>query len=314
MAEDGLCQIWALLVLDSDGQRLAVKFSSVAKKDLFPGVKQLAFEKRVVSKLPSPSASRSEVDVAVIDDYTVLFQACNDVVICAVVANSENELAVLQLVEGVYSSMSQIAQGSSFLSSGLTKQLVLDSLPDVLLVLDEVIDDGIIMEVDEEKITARVKMIDETEVTNAAQARCSGRDAGRAHLRECRLPPEAVGRKGVDRLFLGLRVDISGFPDASVRFQAPAARRRCDALSSDPRCASGPRSARPCEVPRGSCEAARRSDPTLAGGPMRGRALGPMRLGRRLDRSGRIRGAGSSIRGACGPVRVVRSEATAVRG
>ncbi|CAE8607042.1 unnamed protein product [Polarella glacialis] len=171
MADEGLSQILALLVLDTDGQRLAVKYCSLARKEIWPSVKlQIAFEKRVINKLPKPSATRSDVDVAVIDDYTVIFQACNDVVVCAVAAFSENELVVMQLVEGIYNSMSSCCQGGGFLSSGLSKQLVLDNLADALFILDEVTDDGMIMETDEEKISARVKMIDETEVTQSAQA------------------------------------------------------------------------------------------------------------------------------------------------
>lgn len=161
----------AILLLDAEGGRLAVKYSSLSKKELWPTTKQqLAFEKRVISKLPKPSNSRSDIDVAVIDDYTIIYQACNDVFVCAVAPSAENELVVLQLVEGVYSAISSCAQGTSFLATGLTKQLVLDSLSDVFFVLDEVTDDGIIMETEEEKISARIKMIDETEATNAAQA------------------------------------------------------------------------------------------------------------------------------------------------
>merc|ERR1719159_2005532 len=122
-----------------------------------------------MNKLPKPSNTRSEVDVAMIEDYTVLFQACNDVIVCAICGPAENELAVLQLVEGVFSAISACA-ATSFLSSGVSKQLVLDNLSDVLFILDEVCDDGIIMETDEEKISARIKMIDETEATNSAQA------------------------------------------------------------------------------------------------------------------------------------------------
>jgi len=171
MADDGLVQILALLVLDADGNRLAVKYCSLARKELFVGTKaQTAFEKKVISKLPKASAARTEVDVAVIDEYTVLFQACNDVVLCAVAPSHENELVVLQVVDGIYAAMSHVAQGSSFLSSGLTKQLVLENLSDVLFILDEVVDDAIIMETEEERITARIKMIDEVESTGAAQA------------------------------------------------------------------------------------------------------------------------------------------------
>lgn len=170
MTDQGLCQILAMLVLDADGNRLAVKYSSLARKELWNGVKpQLAFEQRVINKLPKSSNTKNEVDVAVIDDHTVLYQACNDVVVCAVSSATENELVVLQLVEGVVSAMSSAASGS-FLSTGMTKQLVLDNLADILFILDEVTDDGIIMETEEEKISARVKMIDEAEVANSQQA------------------------------------------------------------------------------------------------------------------------------------------------
>lgn len=59
---------------------------------------------------------------------------------------------------------------------------MLDNLSDVLFILDEacrfafqrgetwqVTDNGVIMETDDEKISARIKMIDETEVTQSAQ-------------------------------------------------------------------------------------------------------------------------------------------------
>eukprot|EP00438_Fugacium_kawagutii_P034801 Skav236265 [mRNA] locus=scaffold829:674872:678056:- [translate_table: standard] len=107
----------ALLVLDTDGGRLAVKYNS----------------------------------------------ACNDVVVAAVAAGSENELVVLELAQCMFNSLSSACQSQSFLSAGLTKQLVLDNLSDVLFILDEVTDNGVIMETDDEKISARIKMIDETE-------------------------------------------------------------------------------------------------------------------------------------------------------
>jgi len=161
----------AILVLDAEGHRLAVKYTSLARRQLWTDVKQqLAFEKRVFSKMPKviPTGS-SEVDVAVLDDWNVLFQACNDVIVAVVAASTENELIVMQFVEGIYSAMVSVAP-AGFLASGLTKQLVLDKLSDILFVLDEVQDNGIIMETEEDKITARVKMIDETEAMASAEA------------------------------------------------------------------------------------------------------------------------------------------------
>merc|ERR1712107_608110 len=107
--------------------------------------------------------------MGVIDDFTVLHQSSNDVIICAVASNMENELVILSLVEGVFSAVSDCAH-SGFLSSGLTKQFVLDNLSDVLFVLDEVTDEGIIMETEEEKILNRIKMIDDLEANSCKQA------------------------------------------------------------------------------------------------------------------------------------------------
>jgi len=116
------CQILETLILDSDGGRLAVRYSQLCKKELFPTYK---------------------------------------------------------LVEDVSSSISASAQGASFLPTGFSKQLVLDSLSDVPFVLDEVGDDGIIMETEEEQITAPTIMTDEMEAADAAQAtQCKAETAG----------------------------------------------------------------------------------------------------------------------------------------
>eukprot|EP00811_Abedinium_folium_P011754 NODE_20887_length_777_cov_11.384615.p1 GENE.NODE_20887_length_777_cov_11.384615~~NODE_20887_length_777_cov_11.384615.p1 ORF type:complete len:224 (+),score=77.71 NODE_20887_length_777_cov_11.384615:95-673(+) len=169
MADSVLTQILALLVTDTDGNRLAVKYSTPGKK-IWPTLKaQTAFEKKLVGKLPKQTGTaRSETDVTIVDDFTVLHQSCNDTVICAVAPSSENELIVLQLIEGIAGAISTVVQ-QNFLSSGITKQQVLDNLAEVLFILDEVTDDAIIMETEEDKIAARVRMTDETDNPREAE-------------------------------------------------------------------------------------------------------------------------------------------------
>lgn len=169
--EETLCQVLAVLVLDADGQRLAVKYTSLARRQIWTNMKeQLAFEKRVFNKMPKiiPTGS-SEVDVAVLDDWNILFQACNDVIVAVVAASTENELIVMKFVEGIYNAMVSVAP-AGFLASGLTKQLVLDKLSDVFFVLDECMDDGIILEMEEDTISARVRMQDEMEAAARAES------------------------------------------------------------------------------------------------------------------------------------------------
>lgn len=156
----GANQVLALLVLDADANRLAIKYCSGGLK-LWPSVEdQRKFERKTIQKLPKPSGrASSETDVALIGEQLVVFKICNDVYICVVCSPNENELVVAGLCDGVAAALTQTTQ-MSFVSNGLSKQTVLDQLDQVLLVLDEVTDDGIIMEVDDEKIFNRVRMVE----------------------------------------------------------------------------------------------------------------------------------------------------------
>jgi len=70
-------QILALLALDTDANRLAVKYCGCAKP-LFPTVEsQKKFEKKIVAKLPKPSggAPSGDVDVVLLVWTVLLFNS-----------------------------------------------------------------------------------------------------------------------------------------------------------------------------------------------------------------------------------------------
>ena len=96
-------QVLALLVLDNDANRLAIKYCSSGKKHFPTIADQQKFEKQVIRKLPKPNASgrASEGDVALVNDLLVLYKICNDVYTCVVCTTAENELIVGQLLEGL---------------------------------------------------------------------------------------------------------------------------------------------------------------------------------------------------------------------
>merc|ERR1711964_936192 len=104
----------------------------MGKEDFEEGIEtQFKFEKKVIQKLPKPSGGqRPETDVAVIDDLLVLFKSVNDVFVCVISKSSENEMVIAQLLEGVYNSLTSCTN-TSFISSGITRQHVLDNLSEV---------------------------------------------------------------------------------------------------------------------------------------------------------------------------------------
>jgi len=158
---DSAGHILAVLVLDIDGERLATRYNT-GSRDIFPDIKsQMAFEKRIIQKLPKPAQrndARAEVtDVAIIDDHLVIFKSMNDVFVCVVSSTQENEMILMQLVDGLFASLSSTVCTSLF-AQGLSKRAVLEGMEMTILILDEVQDDGVVMEIEEEKIVARVKM------------------------------------------------------------------------------------------------------------------------------------------------------------
>lgn len=157
-------QVLALLVLDIDAKRLAVKYVGASKSRFADVEAQKKFEKKVILKLPKPSVTgrATENDVALVDDLLVLYKMCNDVYVCVVCNETENELTISQLLEGMYQAISASCQ-TGFVSTSVTKTSILECLDQVLLVLDEVTDGGIILESDEEKIGNRIRMIEEVE-------------------------------------------------------------------------------------------------------------------------------------------------------
>eukprot|EP00415_Alexandrium_ostenfeldii_P003301 UN3301 len=75
---------------------------------------------------------------------------------------------VVQVLECIWAAMLRAAPG--ILSNGPTRQLVVDLLSDVFFFLDEVTDDGLIMETDEGKVQSRIYMRDEAEGGGEADA------------------------------------------------------------------------------------------------------------------------------------------------
>jgi len=187
--EDAVNHIYAVWILDENGDRLATRYAAMTK-EFFPDYKaQRAFEAKVMSKVgkqstpikvePPPtdageqdgvtlkmsrpgirgdSKEEAESDIVVVDDYLVLYKGINDIYVCVVAPETENEIIMLMLLDGIFDSLRHVADGKSLISVGLSKRTVLESLEYVILILDEAQDDGIIMEVDADSIIERVKM------------------------------------------------------------------------------------------------------------------------------------------------------------
>lgn len=161
----------AVLVLDSDGNRIIAKYyqpphaagfvstatpaqqasvnattPQLAAKNSFATLKdQRAFEKAVFEK-----TKRASGDIILFDSHLILFKASLDVIFYVVGPAEENELMLNGVLNAFYDATSMLVRHQ------VEKRAILENLDLVTLALDESVDDGIILETDSTTIASRV--------------------------------------------------------------------------------------------------------------------------------------------------------------
>lgn len=166
-----LPKVDAILVLDSDGQRLAGKYygsfmagggdDGKSTEEL-----RLAFEKQVQQKLAGIVARPDAAEVVSVAGRTVVFcggsgqGGAGDVRVVHVGPPNESELVLAYLCEGMYDGLAQLMGGTT------ERTMVLDNLELVFLLIDEHCDGGIILETDGAKLSAAVLLRDDEMVAD----------------------------------------------------------------------------------------------------------------------------------------------------
>ncbi|KAI8903967.1 Longin-like domain-containing protein [Gorgonomyces haynaldii] len=133
----GLKSVESVCVLDAQGTRLIGKYYND-----WDQLKQTEFEKKIFQKKPQ--------DVVLLDGKLVLAKTVVDVLFVLVGNANENEI-LLHNALGVWIEALQI-----LLKNQVEKRVIMDSLDVVLLSLDELVDDGVLLEFDPQHLASRV--------------------------------------------------------------------------------------------------------------------------------------------------------------
>lgn len=138
----------ALLVLDAEGKRIAVKYYG----NDWPNVaSQATFEKNLWNKTRATNA-RGEAEIVMFDDYIVVYKTLGDLTFYVAGSLNENELILYSILQALYESVSIL------LRQQVEKKTVLENLDLVLLAIDELCDGGVILETEPAVIASRATM------------------------------------------------------------------------------------------------------------------------------------------------------------
>ena len=132
--QPSLYTVKAILILDNDGNRLVAKYYD----DTYPTSKeQKDFEKKMFEK-----TQKSDSEIALLDGLTVVYKSNVDLFFYVIGASYENELMLMTILTCLFDSVSLL------LRKNVEKRYLLRNLGSIFLLVDEIVDGGVVMQTD----------------------------------------------------------------------------------------------------------------------------------------------------------------------
>ncbi|XP_038634954.1 coatomer subunit zeta-1-like isoform X1 [Scyliorhinus canicula] len=163
--EPSLYTVKAIIILDNDGERLHAKYYDNA----YPSTKeQRNFEKNIFSK-----THKNDSEIAFLEGLTVIYKSSVDLYFYIVGNPQENELMLMTVLNCLFDSLSQM------LRKNVEKKSLMENMDGVLLIMDEIVDGGVILESDPQQVIQKVNFrVDDTPLTEQSMAQQISRRLG----------------------------------------------------------------------------------------------------------------------------------------
>ena len=141
--------ISSVVIVDDRGTRVATKYYS-------DGLQTLAAQQKLEASLLSKalkSTASGEADIVLFDGHIAVMRAGKDCHMFVTGDQDENEIILVEVLNTLYNTLSTLLPGGS-----LDSRNMMEKLDVVLLVLDELVDGGVILEIEPSAIVNRVGM------------------------------------------------------------------------------------------------------------------------------------------------------------
>ncbi|BAT91720.1 coatomer subunit zeta-2-like isoform X1 [Vigna umbellata] len=145
-SQDSCPLIKNILLLDSDGKRVAVRYFS---EDWPTNSSKIAFEKFVFSKTVKTNA-RTEAEITLLDNNVIIYKFVQDLHFFVTGGDHENEIILASVLQGFFDAVTLL------LRNNVDKREALENLDLILLCLDEIVDGGMILETNGPLIAEKV--------------------------------------------------------------------------------------------------------------------------------------------------------------
>jgi len=155
--EDILCIIKFLLILDNSGKRIYCNYYTKEYETL---ESQLEFESRLSKITATYSVDKDNIDIFNFENYNIICKIDKEIAIFIGQNENDNELLLNEVFK-----MFEI-QLFNFVGDNLTRDKILNHYNDIVLLIDEFITGGIVLNIDEHSLYERVKNAEKTQKKN----------------------------------------------------------------------------------------------------------------------------------------------------
>ena len=155
--EDILCFIKFLLILDNSGKRIYCNYYTKEYETL---ESQLEFESRLSKITATYSVDKDNIDIFNFENYNIICKIDKEIAIFIGQNENDNELLLNEVFK-----MFEI-QLFNFVGDNLTRDKILNHYNDIVLLIDEFITGGIVLNIDEHSLFERVKNAEKTQKKN----------------------------------------------------------------------------------------------------------------------------------------------------
>uniref|UniRef100_A0A7S1R586 Coatomer subunit zeta n=1 Tax=Neobodo designis TaxID=312471 RepID=A0A7S1R586_NEODS len=154
---DCLHQVWAVVILDAEGQRVFAKYyNSVVTGEPSKWAtvdSQRALEKALHNKTRTTIGAQTDSETVLIyEGATVVYVVDPELSFLVIGPNDENELVLNAVLTCVYEGMQMVLKTTQ----PLDKRQLLEAYEALILVVDETVDDGIVFETNPASVAGEV--------------------------------------------------------------------------------------------------------------------------------------------------------------
>ena len=162
--ENIVCLIKFILILDNSGKRIYCQYYTKEYETL---ESQFDFENRLSRITATLSLDRNQVDIFNFENYNIICKINNEVAIFIGQDENDNEVLLDHFLETFEMEL------FNFIGEDLSREKVLNHYNDIVLLVDEIVTGGVVLNIDEHSLYNRI-IFEKTQTNNEKQEQQSG--------------------------------------------------------------------------------------------------------------------------------------------